>query len=78
MLPSAIFLAKFWFDTAENEPAKNLQKFAKKPMQRSAPGANRPGRTPRAQQEGPGDAAGRGPGRPRREGGRLCLIRTPS
>ena len=26
MLPNAYFLAKFRFDTAENEPAKNLQK----------------------------------------------------
>ena len=29
MLSSAYFLAKFRFDTAENEPAKNLQNFAK-------------------------------------------------
>ena len=29
MLSSAYFLAKFRFDTAENEPAKNLQKIAK-------------------------------------------------
>ena len=31
MLPNAYFLAKFRFDTAENEPAKNFQnlKFAK-------------------------------------------------
>ena len=28
MLSNAYFLAKFRFDTAENEPAKNLQKFA--------------------------------------------------
>ena len=28
MLSNADFLAKFRFDTAENEPAKNLQKFA--------------------------------------------------
>jgi len=27
MLSDAYFLAKFRFDTAENEPAKNLQKF---------------------------------------------------
>ena len=27
MLLNAYFLAKFRFDTAENEPAKNLQKF---------------------------------------------------
>ena len=29
MLSNAYFLAKFRFDTAENEPAKNLQKFDK-------------------------------------------------
>ena len=29
MLPNAYFLATFGFDTAENEPAKNLQTFAK-------------------------------------------------
>ena len=29
MLSNAYFLAKFRFDTAENEPAKNLQKFGK-------------------------------------------------
>ena len=28
MLSNAYFLAKFRLDTAENEPAKNLQKFA--------------------------------------------------
>ena len=28
MLSNAYFLAKFRFDTAENEPAKQLQKFA--------------------------------------------------
>ena len=28
MLSNAYFLAKFRFDTAENEPAENLQKFA--------------------------------------------------
>ena len=28
MLSNAYFLAKFRFDTAENEPAKNLQDFA--------------------------------------------------
>ena len=31
MLSNAYFLAKFRFDTAENEPAKNLQKFANVP-----------------------------------------------
>ena len=30
MLSNAYFLAKFRFDTAENEPAKNLQNFRKK------------------------------------------------
>ena len=29
MLSNAYFLAKFRFDTAENEPSKNLQNFAK-------------------------------------------------
>ena len=29
MLSNAYFLAKFRFDTAENEPVKNLQKFCK-------------------------------------------------
>ena len=29
MLSNAYFIAKFRFDTAENEPAKNLQNFAK-------------------------------------------------
>ena len=29
MLSNAYFLAKFRIDTAENEPAKNLQNFAK-------------------------------------------------
>ncbi len=32
MLSNAYFPAKFCFDTAENEPAKNLQKFAKLPI----------------------------------------------
>ena len=31
MLSNAYFLAKFRFDTAENEPAKNLQKFGNFP-----------------------------------------------
>ena len=50
MLSNAYFLAKFRFDAVENEPAKNLQKFAKvckicrarrrraaRPWRRSAP-----------------------------------------
>ena len=32
MLSNAYFLAKFRFDTAENEPAKNLQNFANLPI----------------------------------------------
>ena len=32
MLSNAYFLAKFRFDTAENEPAKNLQNFADFPI----------------------------------------------
>ena len=32
MLSNAYFLAKFRFDTAENEPAKNLQTFANLPI----------------------------------------------
>ena len=31
MLSNAYFLAKFRFDTAENEPAKNLKDFANSP-----------------------------------------------
>ena len=67
MLSNAYFLAKFRFDAAENEPAKNLQKFANfaqfanpNPPNRSGP--RRPLRPrPRA---APG---ARGPGgRPRR------------
>ena len=34
MLSNAYFLAKFRFDTAENEPAKNLQNFANFPNSR--------------------------------------------
>ena len=36
MLSNAYFLAKFRFDTAENEPAKNLQNFANFPNLASA------------------------------------------
>ena len=41
MLSNAYFLAKFRFDTAENEPAKNLQNFRKmhfRKMHSAAPG----------------------------------------
>ena len=36
MLSNAYFLAKFRFDTAENEPAKNLQNFVKNFPKKSA------------------------------------------
>ena len=51
MLSNAYFLAKFRFDTAENEPAKNLQNFAKfanfadpNPLNPRAQGSDPPGR----------------------------------
>ena len=37
MLSNAYFLAKFRFDTAENEPAKNLQNFTNFPNLRPPP-----------------------------------------
>ena len=48
MLSNAYFLAKFRFDTAENEPAKNLQNFVKFLTKRAAPGLRR-GRAPHLQ-----------------------------
>ena len=36
MLSNAYFLAKFRFDTAENEPAKNLQYFSKNAFSKNA------------------------------------------
>ena len=36
MLSNAYFLAKFRFDTAENEPAKNLQNFRKNAFSKNA------------------------------------------
>ena len=36
MLSNAYFVAKFRFDTAENEPAKNLQKFRKMHFSKNA------------------------------------------
>ena len=36
MLSNAYFLAKFRFDTAENEPAKNLAKFSKNTFSKNA------------------------------------------
>ena len=38
MLSNAYFLAKFRFDTAENEPAKNLQIFRKMHFSKMQPG----------------------------------------
>ena len=57
MLSNAYFLAKFRFDTAENEPAKNLQNFA------NFPNVANPNPYPRTGQAGeylgdPGEAAG--------------------
>ena len=49
MLSNAYFLAKFRFDTAENEPAKKLQKFAKD--------LRADGRAPRARPPGEGASA---------------------
>ena len=55
MLSNAYFLAKFRLDTAENEPAKKLQKFAKfanfanpnRPQEADDRGAGRVPRGPR-------------------------------
>ena len=66
MLSNAYFLAKFRFGTAENEPAKNLQNFAKfanfaDPNQRGGapgPGARATGeREPHARRPRQADAA---------------------
>ena len=72
MLSNAYFLAKFRFDTAENEPAKNLQNFAKfgnyaDPSKYARPtlGRGRP-RAPRA--GGQGFIRGPPRGGPRRRG----------
>ena len=58
MLSNAYFLAKFRFDTAENEPAKNLQKFKILQNLPILPGRRgRPGlRAPRAHVRGAGAA----------------------
>ena len=62
MLSNAYFLAKFRFDTAENEPAKNLQNFANPNPHRRGPPRGRgllgPGQ---AAAEGPAGGAGGGP-----------------
>ena len=60
MLSNAYFLAKFRFDTAENEPAKNLQNFAKfanfadpNPLTLTKAGRRSPPPPPSTTKEGP-------------------------
>ena len=60
MLSNAYFLAKFRFDTAENEPAKNLQNFRKMHFRKILPAvfySALPGLGPQDQHPSP---AGRG------------------
>ena len=64
MLSNTYFLAKFRFDTAENEPAKNLQNFAKKIA--NFPNFADPNPLDRAPQQRLHDARRRGRGAPRR------------
>ena len=75
MLSNAYCLAKFRFDTAENEPAKNLQNFRKmhlrkmhfRKMRRQPHPGHRPHRLRRGllrrRPAAAADAAGRGAGR---------------
>ena len=68
MLANAYFLAKFRFDTAENEPAKNLQNFANFPNFAN-PNPNRQVAAARPQRQGPvlqGEVQGGDVLRPRR------------
>ena len=51
MLSNAYFLAKFRFDTAENEPAKNLQNF-RKMQEPPRAAASRRAAPPRARRSG--------------------------
>ena len=65
MLSNAYFLAKFRFDTAENEPAKNLQNFRKMHFSRRAvslppAGRSTPSRRPTRRRSRPPPAS---PGR---------------
>ena len=63
MLSNAYFLAKFRFDTAENEPAKNLQNFRKmhyRPGGRARRGVRGRGRAGAARREPAGRENGRG------------------
>ena len=71
MLSNAYFLAKFRFDTAKNEPAKNLQKFkiCKIICQICQICLGTTGREPAAAEAGP--PRGLLPGRPGRPGRRL-------
>ena len=64
MLSNAYFLAKFRFDTGENEPAKNLQNFANL---RPRGAARQGGAYPRL--ERPGGDRRPAPGRRRARGG---------
>ena len=81
MLSNAYFLAKFRFDAAENEPAKNLQDFVKfanfaspkahEPLPRDRPG--RRGRRERAR--GPRHRLSATPALPRcRPGARMATL----
>ena len=56
MLSNAYFVAKFRFDTAENEPVKNLQNLAKKVASEVAVASTETG-------EGSSERAARGGGR---------------
>ena len=58
MLSNAYFLAKFRFDTAENEPAKNLQNFRKmhfRKMHFQKMHCHRPGGRPAAERASRGE-----------------------
>ena len=86
MPSNAYFLAKFRFDIAENEPAKNLQKFAEK-IAKFAKFANfanpitltqiRTVPAPSARPAGPRRADAPGPGEGLREGVLHLLVRRP-
>ena len=70
MLSNAYFLAKFRLDTAENEPAKNLQKFPKF--------ANFADPNPLTPTQIRSDGAGLGSGLPRGIGADACLRTLPA
>ena len=64
MLSNAYFLAKFRFDTAENEPAKHLQNFANFPSFANFANSARPNKHRSGGEMWRGDQ-GRGPAGPR-------------